>query len=72
MKFIITEEQLREVKKMMSPIKVGVGVKTKGELGDRYDSFFKEFDSEMDLNEWVEKINDSGDKSVIGIIRIDG
>ena len=68
MKYILTEDQLRIIREMSSPqVKVGVAMKTTGPEGDLYESFFKEFDSEDDLKDWVDSINEGGgDKKIIG------
>ena len=70
MKYILTEDQLRIIREMSSPqVKVGVAMKTSGPEGDLYESFFKEFDTEDDLKQWVDSINEGGgDKKIIGLI----
>ena len=72
MKYILTEDQLRIIREMNSPqVKVGVAMKTTGPEGDLYESFFKEFDTEDDLKEWVDSINEGGgDKKIIGLINV--
>jgi hypothetical protein len=72
MKYILTEDQLRLISEMSDhQVKVGVAMKTTGPEGDLYESFFKEFDSENDLKEWVDSINEGGgDKEIIGLINI--
>jgi hypothetical protein len=72
MKYILTEDQLRIIREMSSPqVKVGVAMKTSGPEGDLYESFFKEFDTEDDLKQWVDSINEGGgDKKIIGLINV--
>jgi hypothetical protein len=72
MKYILTEDQLRIIREMSSPqVKVGVAMKTTGPDGDLYESFFKEFDTEDDLKQWVDSINEGGgEKKIIGLINI--
>jgi len=72
MKYILTEDQLRLINEMSDhQVKVGVAMKITGPEGDLYESFFKEFDSEDDLKEWVDSINEGGgDKEIIGLINI--
>jgi hypothetical protein len=46
-------------------------MKTTGPEGDLYESFFKEFDTEDDLKQWVDSINEGGgDKKIIGLINV--
>ncbi len=72
MKYILTEDQLRIIREMSSPqVKVGVAMKTTGPDGDLYESFFKEFDTEDDLKQWVDSINEGGgEKKIIGLINV--
>ena len=72
MKYILTEDQLRIIREMSSPqVKVGVAMKTSGPEGDLYESYFKEFDTEDDLKQWVDSINEGGgDKKIIGLINV--
>lgn len=72
MKYILTEDQLRIIREMSSPqVKVGVAMKTTGPEGDLYESFFKEFDTEDDLKQWLDSINEGGgEKKIIGLINV--
>ena len=71
MKYIISEDQLRKLNEMTSPVKVGVAMKTTGPDGDLYKSFFKEFSNKNELEEWINSINEGGEgKKIIGLINI--